>query len=204
MQLLANPGSFRYAGWDLETRDQPIIVAGDYLEVKNGNRKIIQLYEDGTLIYKVPADNTFLGWGQNEENFTEKPRLNSLAVVEANTNFVHFYKKLIPYFEETPQSIQFKMQFYSMKIAENKFVYLNPTPVNALWPFDDGKYPAPSDEGSKEIVVETKEVEEKPSLVAYKILEKVFLWFGIPTDKIPYTREIEGQKYIDIEEFKKH
>jgi hypothetical protein len=41
--LLENPGSLRYAGWDLETRDTARIVKGEYLEVSLGDLKTIQL-----------------------------------------------------------------------------------------------------------------------------------------------------------------
>ena len=61
--LLENPGSLRYAGWDLETRDTARIVKGEYLEVSLGDLKTIQLYEDGMLLARAKADEEFLAWG---------------------------------------------------------------------------------------------------------------------------------------------
>ena len=46
-ELIENPGTLRYAGWNMETQGQSRIVKGEYLEVAVGERKTNQLYEDG-------------------------------------------------------------------------------------------------------------------------------------------------------------
>lgn len=200
MDLLAHPGSFRYAGWDLETLDSPKIVAGEYLEVRNGDRKTIQLYEDGTLIFKMPVGPTFLGWGRREENFEEAPRLNPVALIEASANFVYFYKKLLPFFEIKPQEIIFKIEFHNMKLSNDKFIYLNPFPVNSIgWSFDDEQKPAPDENMEREIIIDSNLLDTKPGAVSYKVIEKIFLWFGIPTNKIPYIKSDGGESTVNIE-----
>src|SRR5205085_1031727 len=117
--MLANPGSFRYAGWTLETLDQPRIVGGEYLEVMNGPRKVIRLYEDGTLLFKADAGPAFLGWGRDEDDYAKKPRLHSLAAIEVTTSFVHFYARLLPYFDQPVTDINFHLQIIDAKVGEN-------------------------------------------------------------------------------------
>src|SRR2546425_9877749 len=72
MDALSNPPGFRYAGWDLQTLDRARIVDGEYLEVSNGDRKRIQLYEDGTLLAKASAGPDFLAWGRDSPDFANR------------------------------------------------------------------------------------------------------------------------------------
>jgi len=202
MDLLSNPGSFRYAGWDLETYDQAKIIEGDYLEVKNGERKVIQLYEDGSLILKVPVDENFLGWGMNKDVFNETPKLNTLALIEVTTNFVYFYKKIISYFDNKPESILFVVNFSDLFIDEKKMT-LVPAVVDERQ-FNIGTvYSAPQNNFNKEIEISVEELLNKTDLVSYKILEKIFNWFGIPSNIIPYTKDVDGEKNIDIQKWLK-
>lgn len=62
-QLLKDPGGLRYAGWDMQTLDQPRIVRGEYLEVRNGDRKQLQLFRDGVFIARLRADDSLLARG---------------------------------------------------------------------------------------------------------------------------------------------
>jgi len=206
MHLLEHPTSFRYAGWDLETLDRARIKEGQYWEVVNGERKTIRLYEDGTLLFTVWADNSFLGWGQDSDSFRGNPRLNSLALVEATTNFVFFYNQLIQYFEEKPSDIQFKIKFSNMILENGKSIYLDPAPVGALFrtPFSEQEFKATKDIIENDKVLKTDLIESRPEIAAYKVLERIFLCFNTPTNKIPYTGEVDGTKYVDIEAFKKN
>src|SRR4051812_2011724 len=93
--VLERPPVFRYAGWSLETLDQAHIVGGEYLEVKNGPRKTIRVFEDGTVLLRADAGPDFLGWGRDEITFPKSPQLHSLAAIEVTTLFVHFYATLL-------------------------------------------------------------------------------------------------------------
>src|SRR5260370_39723392 len=67
--VLENPGQLRPSGWELITRDPARIIDGKYVEVISGERKRIPLSDDGSLFVGVAADEAFLGWGQNTQNF---------------------------------------------------------------------------------------------------------------------------------------
>ena len=43
-ELIENPGTLRYAGWNMETQQESRIVKGEYLEIVLGDWKTIQLY----------------------------------------------------------------------------------------------------------------------------------------------------------------
>jgi hypothetical protein len=49
-QFLERAPSFRYAGFDLTTGDQARLL-DDHWQVQSGDRKLIQLFQDGTLLW---------------------------------------------------------------------------------------------------------------------------------------------------------
>lgn len=204
MEILKNPGQLRYAGWDLQTLNTPRIIKGECLEVKSGKRKLIRLYEDGTLIVRVPADQSFLGWGQDEDAFMKKPRLNPITIVEFTYNFVDFYKKLVPHFITKPTKIKFRVKLKNTLI-ETERIYLTPYGVGTVaWDFDDDRHYAPKEEMIENIDIEVDNLLRSPAHVAYQLVERLYLWFGLEPKEIPYaSKDNEGNRFIDAEKIKK-
>lgn len=202
-ELLEKPGQLRSAGWDLNTLDTARIVEGKYLEVRNGERKLINLYKDGTFILLVAADETFLGWGQREESFKDDPKLNSMAITELTYNFIDFYKKLMPHFITKPNKISFQIKIKNAFFNGSK-LYLIPYEVNTFdWNSPFKKYEAQKKDMEKIFLGNLDELIDSPTNMAYRVLKKIYLWFGISEDKIPYTFTDEaGKKHIDIEKIK--
>jgi hypothetical protein len=201
--LLEHPESFRYAGWNLETLDQARIIDGEFLEVNNGNRKTIRLYEDGTLLARVSADSTFLGWGQNESQFIQYPRANPVAAIEFITAFVHFYRKLLPRLASPPEAVAFHIELVNGKV-NGQYLYTIPGELNSIaWTFNDNEYRLTAENPSRDIEVPSSSVLEQPNRAAYLLIERFFLFFGVPTDKIPYTGDDGGQKVVDLEKIKR-
>lgn len=206
MKLLENPGTIRYAGWDLETLDTAKIVRGEYLQVKNGDRKLINMYKDGTVVLVALADNTFLAWGRAQEEFLAKPRLNQVALIEVTYNFVKFLSDLLPHFVQVPESEKLVVELKNTRIG-NTNLYLNAGelhPVFSHADFESDRHPAPENNVRKEISASTNDIKSRPAHVAYKLIELVYTWFEIPTDKIPYVVKDElGTSSIDVERIKK-
>lgn len=203
-ELLRNPGGLRYAGWDLETLDNPRIIKGEYWEVRNGDRKYLNLYEDGTFIFRASAGSDFLGWPRKEKEFNEHPRLNPMGLIEVTYNFVNFYAKLVPRFVVQPTKIKFMVEIKNAFLEKTK-IYLLPYGLNAYgWLFDSERYPAPENNMKRECEIDTDVITSSVAYIAYRIVENVYLWFGLEPLKIPYTlSDAKGQKYIDIEQIKK-
>lgn len=205
MELLKHPGKLRNMGWDLRTLDTPQIVKGEYLQVRNGERKLINLYEDGTLIFRALADHTFLGHGQEEKRFKEKPRLNPMAVVEVTYNFVDFYKKLVSHFSSKPIDLKFKVEFKNASFG-GKRICLNPYGLKSFeWRINRQGRSAPEENMSKEIIVKVEDLLNSPDRVAYVLVQKLYLWFGFDPNKIPYTsKDEEGKRFIDVKKIIKN
>jgi hypothetical protein len=201
MACLERPGGFRRGGWDLGTGGQARIVGGEYLEVASGSEKVIHLYEDGTLLFRAEADS-FLAWPLDPDKFKQRPRLNTLGIIEVTAAFVHFYRRLLPRLERDPGRVRFRIEMVDASV-EGKKLYVVPYPVLSLgWQWDDEKYPIAEDHRRKDEEATTSEVQQDPDHVAYRLVERLFLFFGVPSDKIPYAKQ-EELKRIDVASFSK-
>jgi len=204
MELLRNPGNLRYAGWSLETLDTPRIIKGEYLEVRNGDRKTINLYEDGTLIVKGSCDGSFLGWGSGQKEGNVQLRLHSLAIIEFTYSFVGFYQRLVPHFVSKPPQFHFRVELKDAFLDEDTKLYFTPGAIGSFgWALDHYPYYAPENDMIRQIEIETNEVEHSPARIAYRLIEQIYIWFGIESDKIHYTIEDgDGSKIISVESIK--
>lgn len=199
--LLMRENGVRYAGWDLSTGDKPKIIKGEYLEAKIEEVKKINLYEDGRFICWVAADQDFLAWPLNKEQFYKKPRLNPIAIIEITYNFVNFYEKLIPFFIKTPDKFRFVIQFKNAILDEKTRIYLVPGGLKSIeWLIDRNQHPAPEDNMDKYEDVDLSALSGEKAHVVYLLVEKLYLWFGLEKDCIPYvSKDNNGKDIIDID-----
>lgn len=200
--LLKNPPYLRYSGWNLLTLDWPKIRDGKSWEVKNGDRKTVRLYKDGSLIAIAYADDSFLGWGRDHDKFLLFPQLNSLAVIEYIYEFVELYRKLLENFP-TLKKVRLEIGLRNVDKWEGKKLCLNPVEVTALFYYSErnptDRSPLTKDFLEKLDVDIAKDIYDS-RYIAFKLVSEFFLQFGISPDKIPYTKkDSDGIGYIDIE-----
>lgn len=179
-ELLEHPPVLRRSGWDLETGDQAHIVEGQLLQVANGNRKVIQLYRDGALIFACRADDWFLAWATPPG----KQRINPLALAEVIYSFCSLYRHIVEHLAVEPAEIKFRVDFQAMR--ENG-------PPGSLAPHALGTFAqeldldtkeAPANEATLKTSVPLRAYD--PAVVAYKLVREVYLWFGFAEQAIPY------------------
>ncbi len=205
-KLLKDPPYLRYMGWNMLTLDHPKIVDGQAWEVRNGDRKTIRFYRDGSLVSVVYADNTFLGWGQSEEDFHNNPRLNTLAVIEYVYEFVDLYRSIMNNFDGAKE-IRFDIAIQNSQI-DGKHLFAVAQRIND--PFFGSGFTGTTGELVKDFeaqVFTELQADNKDSskYVAFKLLAELFGRFGIPSDKIPYTGIDEvGRRFIDTNSFPKN
>jgi len=203
MALLEHPPVFRQGGWDLRTATPPRIVSGEYLEATTEDQIAVRLYEDGTLLVRVAADS-FLAWPMSPAEFHQKPKLNTLGLVEVTTAFVYFYRQLLGKFKRAPESIKFRIEFRNAEVAGNK-LYVVPFPVLSIrWQkeFESDKHSISEPNLGREMTIPTTQVKEDPDLVAYLLVEKLFLFFGVPSNELPYVNQGKPRR-VDVGSFSK-
>lgn len=204
IELLQKPYQLRYAGWDLETSGNPQIVRGEYLEAQIEGTKTIRVYEDGSFIVSVTAGPNFLSWPLNNETFIKEPRLNSLAITELTYLFVVFYSNLIKHFAMKPDVINMKASLKNAFIGD-KHIFLVPYELETWgWKIARERFSASKNEMIVEVDVSALDIENKIEYVAFNLLEKVYNWFGVRSNQIPYTSVDEKQeRFIDIKKFER-
>lgn len=189
---LEHPPILRRSGWSLETLDQAKIMRGEMVRVANGDRKVIDLYRDGTLVFVGLANHNFLAWGDSPQ----KQKINSVAIVEVVYNFVNFYKLVLADFKKSPKEITVRIDLKNMHLDEIKN-YLLPYALNSSDQlFEMDKKEAPDNDGV--LVKSFQAADYDVAVIAYDIVKEIYLWFGQEEDKIPYVKTENGLKMVDI------
>lgn len=194
---LQRPPVLRYGGWSLETHDQARIVAGEVRRVMSKQGKIVDLYQDGTLIFAASADvglDTHYCWGRTYG----EPKINSIALVESVYNFFVFYKLVIEDTEQPAKQYIVRVDFRNFHRGDKPNCLMPYTPDTIAQRFRDEVHHAPADSWQKSLSFSHDEM-LNPPLGAYRTLEEIYLWFGIEPRKIPYLKEAEGQTVVDYE-----
>ena len=192
---LEQPPILRAHGWGLNTHDQAKIFRGEMIRVTNGDRKVIDLYRDGTLVFVGLADHNFLAWPDEK-----KQKLNPLAIVEVIYGYFSFYKLVLEDLEKRPDNITMRVDFRNLHKGGLKSG-LVPYALNTYGQlFDDEKKLAPENYVTLLRSFATKDFD--PGAMGYEIVKEIYLWFGIEEDKIPYVKNENGLRIIDVDGIK--
>lgn len=195
-KYLEHPPILRRHGWSLETLDQAKIMRGEMIRVVNGDRKVIDLYRDGALIFVGLAEHTFLAWHEEQ-----KQKINPLAIIEVVHGFLTFYKLVLEDMEQPPSDFTVRVDFRNFHQGGVKS-YLVPGGLeNYTQLFEIDKKDASDDNGTISKTFLTKDFDA--AVIGFEILKEVYPWFGIEEDKIPYIKIENGLKMIDVETIKK-
>jgi hypothetical protein len=197
-EILRNPGQLRPSGWDLTTSDNPRLVKGEYWEVKQADRKLIRVYQDGSLLVRVAADNTYLAWGRNLVHFRQQPRLNSVAMTEFSYNFVLLCGRVLQLMHPIPNSVSLFIGIKNAFLDKEVPLYVTPYPTHTNgWQFDQEQFPAQDHSMERSFSVQSQELISRPGLSAYLLLKAIYTWFGVTADRIPYVRTHENERFVD-------
>lgn len=200
--LLERPPQFRYAGFDTTTMDQARLVDETAYEVKSADRKLLRLYQDGTLIFRMAADADFLGWGQEEDEFARFPRLNPVSVVEAHASFVYLYRTVLPTLVKPSETVEFTLTLRGAQVGEQRLALTQYYKGGIRNIYHPPLYRAHSREVDEIVDVATEVVVNEPEHVAYQLVERFYSMFDMAPDLIPFVKEAGGVKSIDIEQIR--
>ena len=193
---LEQPPVLRYAGWSLETLDRAKIIRGEMIRVTNGDRKVIDLYRDGSLVFVGLADNEFLAHASPPGSY----KINPVAIVELVYNFAAFYKLVLEDLKVMPREIMFRVDFKNMHLGGIKNYLIPYASGSAAQLFGTGAKEAPDNDGNRSVMATAEDF--NPGHVAYELLREIYLWFGLEEEKIPYTKMESDVKVVDPEAIK--
>lgn len=191
---LENPPYSRSNGFNLRTLDTAKIHNGEFCRVMNGDRKILDLYKDGSFIYALKGDEDFLCWAM------QGLKINPVVLIESIYDFVLFYQLILEDMDKKPKNIIFRVDFHNFHLNDKKN-YLVPYGVKSIEHlFDDELKFASKNDWNESIQMELNGYDI--ASISYKLVEKIYVYFGHVIEKIPFTKKTNGEQIIDIEQIK--
>jgi len=198
MNLVERPPKLRDMGWDLNTLDRAKPVAGEYLEVTNGKRKLLRLYRDGQHV--AAAGMSFFGHAVNKDQAT-RTNFNLLAVAEFITNFVIFSEQISANLENGANSFIFTIAVSNPGAAPsektNKTMGL--CAYNGRW-MEETAGTLSLDWVERNIVI-NKDSDISTERIAGLIYSEFCLFFGFRSDELLYVNKDTLE--MDADFFKK-
>jgi hypothetical protein len=197
--LLEHAPEFRQHGWDLSMRGQAKIVNGEFLEIMDGTRKAVRLYEDGSLVVRASVDPNFLGWGSFENPTQPRVYMHALASIEFTTAVVYLYKEVAGRLDPKPAELTCSVQLRNTK-TDDEPLHIVPYKLNSIaWTFRNDAGVVDADKVEKTVTLKTAELLSDPDATAFRLVERLFLFFGIASDRIPYTTEGNRIRRVDVD-----
>jgi Arc/MetJ-type ribon-helix-helix transcriptional regulator len=196
MKLVEQPPKIRNMGWDLDTLDRARPIAGNYLEVKNGERKLLRLYRDGQHTFSAGMD--FFGHGVNRDREVLS-NFNLLSIAELITNFVSFSRAMSENLEKSSTSSIFTIIVSNPqpeRHTDNKKA-LRLSAYDGMFTDDAGELNL--EWAERNIVIK---VDDNLSIerVAYLIYSEFCYFFGVRSDELWYvnkdTQEINKEVFL--------
>jgi hypothetical protein len=193
VRLIEKPPELRPGGFDLDPGASPRIVRGELRRAVTPGYKVLDLWRDGVLVFAVSGGEDFLSWGKHTPDHGPL-RINQLVLMEATYLFIELARQVIRYCDPEPARVTISLGFRNMTVGDTP-CGLIPGPIgSASWQFGNDIHRAPAPDNTWSGTWETKDLE--PSVVGMDMVKRVYAWFGIEENRIPYTEEVGGQRVI--------
>jgi hypothetical protein len=192
-KTLQEPDNIRRMGWNMETLDTPKLFPGGYWLVKNGERKVIRFYKDGSLVVRAYASEDFLGWGTNKDGDENHQYLNPLALIEFVLEFTRSYQKLTESVEGDIKYINYKFGFKNTSEGARK-LQMHQGLFKTRDYFISGDF-------SEEFSGLVEKGQFSPGEHAFEIIKIIFVHFGLEETNIKFrtVNETSGKTEISAD-----
>lgn len=191
VKYIENPTSFRNMGWDLRTLGRALPVAGEYLQITNGDRKIIRLYRDGQIVFAASED--FFGHGMEIDSGEVNKifKFNCMATAELISNFVNFSLEIAKYLSNNPRGLIYKIRVFNPKRKHLELISIST--------FSDKLGELTMDFADREVFLENENTSAEK--IAYAIWSELNYLFGVSDDQFLYVDR--SKKTMNFGEFVK-
>ena len=201
--LLTNITRFRYASFDVAIPDRPQSGPDDSLELRWDDRKVLRLYQDGTLIFRARADHDFLGWGVEPHAFEKFARLNPFTVVEVNTSFVYLYRSVFEHLKNPADTVYFQLSLRDSAWKHGRLFLTKYSSGPIVDWVSETRWEVQTDPAEEEVSVSGEDLVSAPNRVAYRIVRTFTSMFDLPEGKIPFVKSVGGEHEIDLDAIRK-
>ena len=119
--------------------------------------------------------------------------------MEFSYNFVNLCAKFVKLLEPLPTTVTLRVEIRNAMFDDSSLYVLPYGTGTYAWLLEDQQYKAPEESMLREIVVSAEELTSRPEAIAYSVVEKIYTWFGVPTEKIPYASSDGKKKFVDTQ-----
>lgn len=180
LQLLKTPPEIRQSGFDLDAGGTPEIVGAALRRSLIPGYKLLEFWQDGTLIFIARGDTDFLSWGNPSPS--GRLTINSWVLVESALLFAQLLIKLMAHAVPTPAGALLHL------ILGNMTVNQLPCRLSRYAEKPNHYYDTPGKEAPEESVSVAAQCElgsAQSGIMAYLLLGKLYVTFGFDADKVP-------------------
>lgn len=199
MKLIDEPPQLRYGGFDITTEDRSKIVNGEFRRSVLKSYKLLEVWQDGTIVFVADGDEGFLCWGNYDTN--QSLRVNTIGLVESVYLFSLFVKKVFEIGQAPDCGV--RMEFHIRNIpTDKKYGLPKAKPGSLGWRYHFGEVMAWASSQDLDAGSSWEWRETAPEKAAYKLVTEIYGKFGVEHEFIPYVKEENGEKLIDVEKIR--
>ena len=179
-RLLDEGQRLRPDGFDLCFRGASRIVNGKVRRKVSPGHKLLQISMDGNIMFLAAGDGWFLCWPGSSGRL----RINPFVLAEVTYNFVLFSQRAMRLARPVPHRLRFFLHLQNMQ-NEAGLATLTPTRVDPGWVSLEEPSTAPEPDYARNV---DASLDDPPGRIAFDLVEGVYAWFGIGSERIPYAR----------------
>lgn len=197
VKLIDEPPQLRYAGFDISTHERTRIVNGEFRRSVLKAYKLLEVWRDGMIVFVTDGGEGFLCWGDYRRR--DFLRINTIGLVESVYLFSLFVRKVYELGGVPDSQVQMGLQIRNIP-EDRKYGLPKSTPGGVRWYANvDLAYTE-----SNEILAEKKAhwAQVPAEALAYGTLCDFYARFGVEHEWIPYVKEQDGEKVIDVDKIK--
>ena len=195
VKLIDEPPQLRYAGFDISPHERSRIIDGELRRAVLKQYKLIEVWRDGMILFVSDGGEGFLCRGNYDTN--KLLRVNTIVLTESTYLFHNFVQKV--YNTCKTSKCRLATQLLLRNLPDR---YALPK-----WPLSPERWYANQElfwTHSTEIRVQrdfdwSKTTAEK---AAYDLVSETYSKFGAEQEFIPYVKEVNNEKVIDVEQIK--
>jgi hypothetical protein len=200
VRLLEHPPELRHSGFDLDPASPARMVRGQLRRVGLQGYKLLELWFDGTLIFVARGDGDFLSWGRYTRS-GDPLRLNQLALIESTYLFAELSRQVFEQAKPRPRGMEYRLELRNMSVNGIP-CGLIPGPLGTFaTEYGTDIHRAPDSHAT--FTVGWDEPEIDPRVVAFLLVSKVYEWFGIEHEYIPYTDQVSNRLIVNPDQIRR-
>jgi len=199
VKLIDQPPEIRSYGFDISTEERSKIVNGEFRRSVLKSYKLLEVWRDGAIVLVADGDEGFLCWGNYDKR--KFLRINTIALIESVYLFSFFVKKVFEVGGAPECNVQMGLQIKNIP-QERKYGLPRAKPGSLSWQFDLDREIAWTSERNLSVSHTWAWKNTSPENAAYKLVRELYAKFGLEHEFIPYVKEQNSEKVIDVEQIK--